>query len=415
MGERRTIGQILMSFGRITEDDVARALEHQKENGGYFGEALLALGYVSGEELEWGLAAQFDLPYVFPEADTIDPEAAALVSPEWALAHLTLPIIRTADSLTVIVDSPIKTEAVDQLQARTDLRIELALASAAKIRELIRKVYSREEAPDAGRDTAMSVVQLFSSALAAGSTRFGISIRGAWANGWYEDRGTIRRVALAGHWRADLEGQVQPPPSEHVSGVGQAEWRGQLAGAGGVAAVDIRYLAAPGGAEYLFRPADERATLFDRFSPPTSGIVSEVRLLAGSGAARFIVTSTPTDLLDEMLPYLPALLFDASWRSVHLSEAGAPGDDVFSIPVGEGDDRTDTLTRLRAFHFDVATADLSGPATEWARAAADVATVAFVRWRDADTSSAADVGLRWQLHLESTVGGQVDWSLQPLK
>jgi hypothetical protein len=222
-------------------------------------------------------------------------------------------------------------------------------------------------------------------------------------------------MALAGRWRADLEEQVQPSPSEHVSGVDRAEWRGQLSGAGGVTPVDIRYLAAPGGAEYLFRPADEQSTLFDRFSPPTSGIVSEVRLLAGSGAARFIVTSEPVELLDEMLPYLPALLFDASWRSVHLSEAGVPDDDVFSIPVGDGDSRSDTLTQLRAFHFDVATADLSGPATEWARAALDVANVTFVRWRDADFSSASDVGPRWRLHLESTARGQVDWSLNPLK
>ena len=43
MAERRTIGQILMSFGRITEEDVERAIEYQREEGGYFGEALLAI------------------------------------------------------------------------------------------------------------------------------------------------------------------------------------------------------------------------------------------------------------------------------------------------------------------------------------------------------------------------------------
>lgn len=80
MAERRTIGQILMGFGRISEEDVEKALEHQEEAGGYFGEALLAMGFVSQDELEWALASQFDLPYIFPEADSIDPEAAALVS-----------------------------------------------------------------------------------------------------------------------------------------------------------------------------------------------------------------------------------------------------------------------------------------------------------------------------------------------
>ncbi len=69
MAERRTIGQILMSLGKIDEKDVNKALEYQRDNGGYFGEALLGCGFVSADELEWGLASQFDLPYVFPDAD----------------------------------------------------------------------------------------------------------------------------------------------------------------------------------------------------------------------------------------------------------------------------------------------------------------------------------------------------------
>jgi hypothetical protein len=66
MVERRTIGQILMGLGKIDEDDVSKALEYQRDNRGYFGEALLGCGFVSAEELEWGLASQFDLPYVHP-------------------------------------------------------------------------------------------------------------------------------------------------------------------------------------------------------------------------------------------------------------------------------------------------------------------------------------------------------------
>ncbi len=38
------------------------------------------MGFVSQDELKWALASQFDLPYIFPESDSIDPEAAALVS-----------------------------------------------------------------------------------------------------------------------------------------------------------------------------------------------------------------------------------------------------------------------------------------------------------------------------------------------
>jgi hypothetical protein len=142
---------------------------------------------------------------VFPDADSIDPEAAALVSPEWALAHLTLPILKTGDTLTVIVESPIKTAAVDDLHVRTDLDIELALASPAKIRELIRHVYVRgTAAEEAQRPSPVALTDTLGLALEAVSGRFGISARGHRAWFWWDDDGTIRQRPLEGLWEAEL-------------------------------------------------------------------------------------------------------------------------------------------------------------------------------------------------------------------
>jgi type IV pilus assembly protein PilB len=124
MSERRTIGQILIGVGRVSEDDVAQALEYQRDNGGYFGEALVACGIMNEDELDWGLASQADLPYVYPDADSVDLEAAALVSQEWALTRLALPVLKTGSTLQVIVDSPIS-PAVEELTERTGLEIEL--------------------------------------------------------------------------------------------------------------------------------------------------------------------------------------------------------------------------------------------------------------------------------------------------
>ena len=223
MAERRTIGQILMSFGRITEAQAKSALEHQRDHGGYFGEALLALGLVSQDELEWGLASQFDLPYVFPDADSVDPEAIALVSPEWALTHLTLPIMKTADTLTVIVDSPIKTDAVDELALRTDLKIQLALAGSAKIRELIRQVYARATARDEGeRPEPVVLSDAITIALNAAAARFGISTRKARSWFWYDDAGTIRRRPLDGVWGPDLDRLLEPSTSAETKGKDRA-------------------------------------------------------------------------------------------------------------------------------------------------------------------------------------------------
>lgn len=421
MAERRTIGQILMSFGRITEDDVAEAIEHQQEHGGYFGEALLALGLVSQDELEWGLASQFDLPYVFPDAESIDPGAASLVTPEWALAHLTLPIMETGESLTVVVDSPIKTDAVDELQARTDKEIQLALASPAKIRELIRQVYARGAAQESDEPLVpVKLQEVFALALDAASARFGISSRGHRAWAWYDDSGRIRRRPLDGLWESELRELVSPSPAEEIDEVTRRKtWSAHVNREGVVHPVEVRYMGDESGAEFLFRPGQERSVLRERFHPPSQGVLSEVRMLARSGSARFVVTAEPEELGHQILPHLPTLLLDPSWRSIYVTdEVQAAADEAFSIelPTEDRDAWQEEFEALRPFHFDVVTVDLPGTPSRWVHPALDIASVAFLLWDpEEDRRVAHDAGIRWELKVQEADQERLEWILEPLR
>lgn len=415
----RTIGEILIENGRLSEDEVAVALEYQRENGGYFGEALLAKGFVSEEELEWSLASQYDLPYVFPEADSLDPEATAMVSPEWALANLALPIMKTSEALTVVVDSPIKTEAIDHLRARTDLRVDLALASTSRIRELIRRVYARpQEELEEDRPSPVSVSDFFRLALEATSRRFGISNRRHRAWAWYEDAGRIRRRPLEGMWHSELAELVSPSPDEEgATEKARHAWTAQVNRQGMVTPVEVRYMADESGAEYLFRPVAERAELEERFSTPPPGILSEIRLLARSGTARFIVITEPDELGHEILPHLPTLILDPSWRSIYVTDREhGVSDEAFSVEMPD-DPATweEELDGLRAFHFDVVTVDLSTPPGEWASSTLDVAAVAFLLWEDPeDRRVAQEAGVRWELRIVREEGDRLEWTLEPL-
>jgi type IV pilus assembly protein PilB len=417
MTERGTIGSILMGLGRITEEDVGKALAYQRDHGGYFGGALMACGLVTEEELEFGLASQFDLPYVFPDADAVDTEAAALVSPEWALTHLTLPIMRTADTLTVIVESPIRTKPVDDLRSRTDLNIELALASPSKIRELIRQVYARGAAADEGGDRApMELSEAWDAVLLAESTRFGVSARHGRGLVWWDDSGTIRRRPLAGDWEEDLERSLYPPPRTAAGRRPRAMWEGTLSRGGTRTSVDVRFIRDESGLEYLFHPRAQATGLQQRF-PPSAGIVSEIRLLARSGTARFVVTSSPDSLGHEILPHLPELLLEPAWRSIYINATDRPAaEEAFSHRLSDDSSAWATeLETLRAFQFDVVTVDLSGGTSDWPSSALDVASVAFLLWdADADVAPAYEAGIRWHLHIAQAGDGELEWTLESL-
>lgn len=418
MKERRNLGDILTGIGRLSHEAVAKALEYQRDHGGYFGEALIACGFLSAEELEWGLASQFDLPYVVPDADSIDMEAASLVTAEWALAHLALPITRTEDALTVVVESPFRSAALDELEARTGLEIELALASPANIREVIRQVYARDApAEESAQQKPVDLESAFREALGAASSAFGVSTRGPRASAWWDVSGTVRRRPLQHGWEAELEQLLEPPPRDRIASSSRATWEASLDRDGVPMPVEVRYLADESGRELLVRPVVERSALDDRFPAPGRGLASEVRMLARSGSGRFIVTTEPTELGHEILPHLPGLLLDPSWRSIHIhgEEREAPAG-VFAFRLSTDSEKwTSELETLRAFHFDAVTVDLPGDRADWADSASDVATVALLLWPASEPRKVAlDAGIRWDLHIVAAEGHRLEWSLEPL-
>jgi hypothetical protein len=417
MSQTRSIGEILMSVGRVSEEDIATALEYQRQNGGYFGQALVACGIVSEETLDWSLASQFDLPYVFPEAESVDPEAAALVSPEWALSNLALPILKTSTSLKVVIDSPTKDEALATLAALTGLEIEPALAASSAIRDVIRQVYARGTAAEEGEERLpIELADALDDIMEASSARFGISIRGARSIVWWEERGDIRRRGLTGDWRLSLDRMLAPGLSPSIEGKTRASWEAELHRSGMGFGVQIDHIADESGSETLFRPKTTVVPLRRRFTPPADGVVAEIRLLARSGRARLIVTTSPESLGHEILPHLPSLLLPRSWRSIYVnaSDQDAAGES-FSLRLPENSEAwAEEITALQSFQFDVVTADLSGGDHAWADSVLDIASVAFLLWQDDDLEPALEAGIRWQLRIDATSEGDLEWSLESL-
>lgn len=74
----RSIGDILRQAQALTAEQVQSVLVYQREHGVRFGEAAMAMGYLSGREVTWALAQQFHYPYVANEGN---------VSPELVVAR----------------------------------------------------------------------------------------------------------------------------------------------------------------------------------------------------------------------------------------------------------------------------------------------------------------------------------------
>ena len=77
----RSIGSIIAETRHLTAEQVEKVLHYQREKGIRFGEASIALGYASTDDVLFALSQQFHYPYAAEEQRKANPELVALNQP----------------------------------------------------------------------------------------------------------------------------------------------------------------------------------------------------------------------------------------------------------------------------------------------------------------------------------------------
>jgi len=77
----KTIGDILVANGRLSQEDAARIAERQHQDKVQFGEAALALKVLSKEDIDFALSKQFDYAYLSDQDQSVSPELVAAYKP----------------------------------------------------------------------------------------------------------------------------------------------------------------------------------------------------------------------------------------------------------------------------------------------------------------------------------------------
>lgn len=151
-----TLGEILSASQIISADDVVAALDEQKRSGARFGEALVNLGIVTQEDIDWALSNQLDIPYIRLKADSIDPEALRLVPAHLARAYNFIPLIKAGTELNIAISDPLNRSAIEAIEQATGCVVNISVALNREIREAIDSCYG-----DAGKETLGFVSEAF--------------------------------------------------------------------------------------------------------------------------------------------------------------------------------------------------------------------------------------------------------------
>lgn len=141
---RKQIGQILREEGLITEDQLKKALEVQKQSNELLGRILVKMGFVSETEVTKAFARQKGVPFVDLQKEEIDPAAVGLIDRHLALQHRAFPFLLEGDKLYVAMENPFNVFAIDELNGKTGKMIEAFVAAPADIQQFITKHFSQE-------------------------------------------------------------------------------------------------------------------------------------------------------------------------------------------------------------------------------------------------------------------------------
>ena len=144
------IGEILISQGLITPQQLEEALKIQKEgNEKRLGEILVEIGAISKEELYETLQYICETEYVDLSNYVIDPEVISVIPEKIALQFKLIPISKNDDELIIAMANPLDVYAVDFVKDYTKIKkIKCMLAPEEDVMNAINNYYELGEYED---------------------------------------------------------------------------------------------------------------------------------------------------------------------------------------------------------------------------------------------------------------------------
>ncbi|MDQ6964148.1 MAG: GspE/PulE family protein [Mariprofundales bacterium] len=140
--QRKPLGERLVDQGLITRSQLDLGLREQKRLGGYVGEALIGLGFISADALANAMASETNTQVVDISSAVIDPDLLKLVPHDMANRFRLIPYeMVNPSTITIVMADPYDVVAIDTLEKQCKLRIEVASAPEGDVMDAIARNY----------------------------------------------------------------------------------------------------------------------------------------------------------------------------------------------------------------------------------------------------------------------------------
>jgi len=140
----KQLGELLIERKIITAEQLQKALEYQRVNGGLVGEILVQLGFSREEDIAQVLTAQYGFPYLPLANYDIDAEVARVIPEQVARQYCLIPIDKIANNLTVAMSNPLNTQAIEDVEMITQCVVQAFVSTTTDIKKAIERSYAKK-------------------------------------------------------------------------------------------------------------------------------------------------------------------------------------------------------------------------------------------------------------------------------
>ena len=145
---RLRLGDVLISQGIITEEQLQKGLELQREKRIKIGEALVEVNVVTEEAMVKALSQQLHLDYIDLTNIKIDEGILELVPSALLKKYSMLPIDYSEENpntLRVAMVDPLDMEAIDDINIVTDMQVEVVITTRQSMNVALDKFFGQTE------------------------------------------------------------------------------------------------------------------------------------------------------------------------------------------------------------------------------------------------------------------------------
>jgi type IV pilus assembly protein PilB len=139
------LGELLVRNNLISKEQLAKALEEQKESGGQLrlGSILIKNGLISEPDLTSFLSRQYGVPSINLSEFEVDAAVIKTIPVDIAQKYQIVPVNRAGSTLIIAMSDPSNIFAIDDIKFMTGYNVEVVVASETAIKSAIDKYYDQ--------------------------------------------------------------------------------------------------------------------------------------------------------------------------------------------------------------------------------------------------------------------------------